>query len=111
MKRLLFATLVLACGTGSAGAVNLVKSYSHFTVTGRTFEQIQKQLSTRGPEVKTTGSRHPGATQMAFTTRIGYAETGTSCRIASATVTVKTKVILPVWRPRGKVDPDLKLGF
>jgi predicted secreted Zn-dependent protease len=46
---------------------------------------------------------------MAFTTRIGYAQEGSSCRIASAATTVKVEVILPKWRPRRKAEPDVRL--
>ncbi len=60
-------------------------------------------------QVKSTGMRHPGATQMAFTTRIGYAEKSNSCRIVSAEVTVKVKVILPEWRRPRKAGAEVKL--
>ena len=67
------------------------------------------ELNTRGPQVKSTGRRHPGATQMEFTTKLGYRERGGYCRIAKATVTVKAKVILPRWRQRSKADADVRL--
>ncbi|TGV59083.1 DUF922 domain-containing protein, partial [Mesorhizobium sp. M00.F.Ca.ET.149.01.1.1] len=72
-------------------------------------DDIEKQLTKNGPEVKSTGSRHPGATQMAFTTRVSYAQTASSCRIANAQVTVKVKVILPEWRRPRKADPEVRL--
>jgi predicted secreted Zn-dependent protease len=53
--------------------------------------------------------RHPGATRMAFTTRIGYGQKPGYCQIVSATVTVKVKVILPRWRHPRKADPGVKL--
>ncbi|TPI51063.1 DUF922 domain-containing protein [Mesorhizobium sp. B1-1-4] len=109
MKRTLLCALLLAATAVPAGAANLVKTYSYFAVGGRTLEDIEAQLSKRGPQVKSTGSRHPGATQMAFTTRISYAGQSGSCRIADAAVTVKVKVILPEWsRPR-KADADVRL--
>ncbi|RVC74001.1 DUF922 domain-containing protein [Mesorhizobium sp. M4A.F.Ca.ET.022.05.2.1] len=92
-----------------AGAANLVKTYSYFAIGGRTLDDIETQLSKHGPQVKSTGSRHPGATQMAFTTRVSYAESSGSCRIADAIVTVKVKVILPEWRRSRKADADVKL--
>ncbi|TIP35600.1 MAG: DUF922 domain-containing protein, partial [Mesorhizobium sp.] len=48
-------------------------------------------------------------TQMAFTTRVSYAQTANSCRIANAQVTVKVKVILPEWRRPRKADPQVRL--
>ncbi len=109
MNRPLLCALALALAIFPAKAEVAVKSYSYFDIGGRTLDQIQNELNRRGPEVKTTGLRHPGATQMKFTTRIGYAQQPGSCRIVSAQVTVKTRIILPRWRPRGKVGPDVRL--
>ncbi len=109
MNRSLLCALMLALTAMPAGAANLVKTYSYFSVGGRTLDDIQNQLSKNGPEVKSTGSRHPGATQMAFTTRISYAQSAQSCRITDAAVTVKVKVILPEWRRPRKSDPDVRL--
>ncbi|SFO77787.1 Predicted secreted Zn-dependent protease [Mesorhizobium sp. NFR06] len=109
MKQTLLCALMLTFATLPAGAANLVKTYSYFSVGGRTLGDIQNQLSKNGPEVKSTGSRHPGATKMAFTTRISYAQSAGSCRIADAAVTVKVKVILPEWRRPRKSDADVRL--
>lgn len=109
MKRSLTCALALAFTALPAGAANLVKTYSYFAIGGRTLDDIETQLSKHGPQVKSTGSRHPGATQMAFTTRVSYAEKPGSCRIADAIVTVKVKVILPEWRRSRKADADVKL--
>ena len=46
---------------------------------------------------------------MSFSTRIGYAEKPGSCRIDSAVVTVKAKVILPLWRQRRHADAEVRL--
>lgn len=109
MNRLPLCTLVLALAAMPAGAANLVKTYSYFSINGRTLDDIENQLSKHGPEVKSTGMRHPGATQMAFTTKVNYAQTATSCRIADARVTVKVKVILPQWRRPSNADPDVRV--
>ncbi len=109
MKQHLLCALMLALTALPAGAANLVKTYSYFAIGGRTLDDIEKQLSKNGPQVKSTGSRHPGATQMAFTTRVSYAEKPGSCRIADAIVTVKVKVILPEWRRSRKAGPDVRL--
>ena len=109
MNRSLLCALMLSLTAMPAGAANLVKTYSYFSVGGRTLDDLQNQLSRNGPEVKSTGSRHPGATQMAFTTRISYAQSAASCRITDAAVTVKVKVILPEWRRPRKADPDVRL--
>ncbi|MFE0014507.1 DUF922 domain-containing Zn-dependent protease [Mesorhizobium sp. NPDC059054] len=131
MNRTLLTALLLLFAVSTADAANLVKTYSYFSIGGRSLEQIQSELSKRGPSVKSTGMRHPGATRMAFTSRIGYADEANSCpsdgasnlfcrftgygkleqscRIVSAVVTVKTGVVLPRWKPRGKVGPDVRL--
>jgi len=109
MKRSLLCALMLGLTAMPAGAANLVTTYSYFAIGGRTHEDIEKQLPKNGPQVKSTGVRHPGATQMAFTTRVSYAEKPGSCRIADASVTVKVKVILPEWRRPRKADPDVRL--
>ncbi|MBZ9882553.1 DUF922 domain-containing protein [Mesorhizobium sp. CA10] len=109
MNRSLPCALMLSLTALPAGAASLVKTYSYFSVGGRTLDDIQNQLSRNGPEVKSTGSRHPGATQMAFTTRISYAQSAGSCRIADAAVTLKVKVILPEWRRPRKSDPGVRL--
>lgn len=109
MNRLPLCALVLALAAMPAGAANLVKTYSYFSISGRTLDDIENQLSKHGPEVKSTGMRHPGATQMAFTTKVNYAQTATSCRIADARVTVKVKVILPQWRRPSNADPDVRV--
>ena len=109
MKRLIAYALLAGCMAGPAVAADLVKSYSYYRVGGRTLDEIEDQLAKRGPEVKTTGLRHPGATRMSFSTRIGYAQKPGSCRIASAVVTVKAKVILPIWRQRRHADKDVRI--
>ena len=109
MKHLFLAALLAGGICLPAQAATVSKSYSYFTITGKTLDEIEHQLMTRGPEVKSTGGRHPGATQMEFTTRIGYAEVKGGCAIVSAQVAVKAKVILPRWRQSGKTPQDVKL--
>ncbi|KQZ82013.1 peptidase [Mesorhizobium sp. Root157] len=109
MKKTFLSFILLALGACPASAATVAKSYSYFTVRGTTYDQIQDDLTTHGPHVGGTGTRHPGATRMAFTTKIGYAQERSACRIASAVTTVKVEVILPKWRPRRKAEPDVRL--
>ena len=108
MTRFCLALLMSASIALPAAAANLQKTYSYFTVGGTTLDQLEQELTTRGPQVKSTGRRHPGATQMQFNTKLGYAESNGYCRVASATVTVKAKVILPRWGQRGRADQDVR---
>lgn len=109
MIRILLAATLLGLAALPSAAESLTKTYSYFSVGGRTLDELEDQLNRRGPQVKSTGRRHPGATQMQFNTRLGYAEKNGSCRITEADVTVKAKVILPRWRQRGKAEQDVRL--
>lgn len=109
MKSKLILAFSLAMLAWPADAASVAKTYSYFSVGGTTLEEIQQQLDVRGPKVKTTGRRHPGATQMEFTTKIGYADRDGVCAIARATVTVKVKVILPRWTRPGRAQEDVRL--
>lgn len=109
MKRSLLAAAMVICIGMPAGAASVMKSYSYFTISGKTLSEIEDQLSSRGPQVKSTGRRHPGATQMEFTSRIGYAEEAKGCRIVDPRVTVKAKLILPRWGQRARADGDTRL--
>lgn len=103
---LLLAALPLLAGP--AAAANLNKTYSYFTIGGTTLDQLESELTTRGPQVKSTGRRHPGATQMQFTTKLGYAEKNGYCRVSQATVTVKARLILPRWGQRARAEQDVR---
>ena len=109
MKRFLLCALLPLITGLPAEAASVVKSYSYFSIGGATVDEIESQLSKNGPHVKTTGHRHPGATRMAFTTRLGFAEAAGSCRIVSATVTVKANIILPRWKRPRKADAGVRL--
>jgi predicted secreted Zn-dependent protease len=109
MNSKLIAAVLMAVLISPAGAANVAKTYSYFSIGGSTLDAIQKQLDSRGPEVKTTGHRHPGATQMEFVSRIGYQKGANGCSIATASVTVKAKIILPHWRRPHNADGDVRL--
>lgn len=107
--KLILAALLAAGMAVPAGAASIAKTYSYFSIGGRTLDEIESELSRRGPQVKSTGRRHPGATRMEFTTRLGYAEGNGSCRIVQANVTVRAKVILPRWSRPKRAEQDVRL--
>ncbi len=109
MRRLILAAGIALLAGPAAHAASVAKTYSYFTVGGTTVEEIEKELKRRGPQVKSTGLRHPGATRMEFTSRVGYGEKGGRCSIVSASVTVKANMILPRWNRRGAAAPDTRL--
>lgn len=78
-------------------AASVARTYSYFTIRGNTLQQIEKELSKNGPEVDATGTHHPGATTMEFTSKITFEE-GRTCRIKQADVIVKAHIKLPRWR-------------
>jgi predicted secreted Zn-dependent protease len=110
MIRVFFlAALGALAGAMPAQAASVVKSYSYFSIGGKTLSEIETELAKRGPKMQTTGNRHPGATRMEFTSRVGYEEADGWCRVAKATVTVKANMILPRWRQRRAADADTRL--
>ncbi len=109
MKRLLLACLVSAAAVLPATAASVSRSYSYFSITGDTLEEIERELRTRGPEVRSSGQRHPGATRMEFSVNVTYGERDGRCSIIGADVTVRAEMILPRWRRRGTADEDTRL--
>ena len=110
MKKVLLTVLAVASLSLPAAAASLSKTYSYFSVGGRTLEEIETDLDRNGPRVRSTGGRrHPGATQIEFTTQITYAGGNGGCVIAKASVSVQTKIILPRWRSRATADGGTRL--
>ena len=109
-KKTLLILSLLCCAIPPAQGASLSKSYSYFSIGGSTLDEIEAQLSKRGPQLKNSGKRHPGATRMEFTTRVGYAEgrNGT-CEIVQANVSVKARMILPRWRRSKNAEQDVRL--
>jgi predicted secreted Zn-dependent protease len=109
MKSTLLTATLIAGMTLPAGAASLSKTYSYFSIGGNTLDEIEAELASRGPHVSASNRRHPGATQMEFTTRLSYSQTPGSCKIVSAQVSVNAKVILPRWRRSRKAEQDVRL--
>jgi len=78
-------------------------------VGGVTLSEIGAELARRGPQVGSSGRRHPGATALSFTSKLDFAQAPRSCRIGEANVSVTAEVTLPRWRrPRG-AEADTRL--
>ncbi|WP_309084427.1 DUF922 domain-containing protein [Chelativorans sp.] len=107
MRRILVFFLCLAAAPATAATIS--KTYSYFPIGGMTLPEIERQLETRGPKLDSTGRRHPGATNMEFTSRIDYGQSGSQCRVVDARVSVKAKVILPRWRDRRRAETEVRL--
>lgn len=109
MKRMTLFTFVAAIAATAVQAQSISRTYSYFSIGGRTVEEIDKELTTRGPKISSTGQRHAGATQMQFSTRYTFESSTGWCRIEDAIVTVKAKIILPRWGQRGRADENTRL--
>jgi predicted secreted Zn-dependent protease len=108
MKKVVLCLLLASAALLPAQGAELAKSYSYFTIGGTTLEEIEQELRKRGPQVTSTGARHPGATRMEFATRIGYGERNGRCSVVSAKVSVKAQMILPRWSRRSRSDSDTR---
>jgi predicted secreted Zn-dependent protease len=86
----------------------ITKTYSYFRIGGRTAEELDKALERHGPLTKTSGHRHPGATEIKFGGEVTYVEKGGRCSVGGARVTLRTHIILPRWSNSGKAPTDLR---
>ena len=103
-----FACVFALAIVPAAQAASLSKSYSYFTIRGKTLDEIQEQLDRRGPRLRETGRRHAGATRMEFKTHAGYRERNGRCEVTSGKVTLVARVILSRWSQRGASE-DVRL--
>lgn len=109
LKAALLALLVAAPLSAASGETVINKSFSYFSIGGRTAEELDKALSASGPMMKATGARHPGATRIKFGGSITYVSRGGRCAVGSARVTLSTRIILPRWKYRRQAGRDLAL--
>lgn len=110
MKRMTLFTLgALVAVSSAATAQTVSRTYSYFSIGGNTLDEIDKELTARGPKVQSTGRRHPGATEMQFSTRFTFASTANWCRVEKVAVTVSARIILPKWGQRKGADGDTRL--
>ncbi|MBB3319221.1 putative secreted Zn-dependent protease [Rhizobium sp. BK181] len=103
-----FSMAIAACGPAAA-AVIATRSYSYFTIKGKTADQLDQQLSSNGPTASGSSARHPGATKIRFGGDATYVQAGGRCRVSSAKVTVHTQIILPRWSNRKGASKQLSM--
>lgn len=106
---LLAAGFFLIEGHYASAETIISKSTSYFPIGGHTAADLDKALSSQGPMMKSTGTRHPGATRIKFGGSVTYVKHGDLCAVGSAKVTLSTKLILPRWKNRKRASPDLAL--
>jgi predicted secreted Zn-dependent protease len=109
LRAVLVALLVGLPLGGAAGETLISKSVSYFSIGGRTAEELDRALSASGPLMKSTGTRHPGATRIKFGGTITYVGREGRCAVGTARVTLSTRIILPRWKYRKQAGRDLAL--
>ncbi len=92
----------------AASAASVSRSYSYFPVRGATLQDLQEDMERRGPEVQSTGRRHPGATRLEFKDRIRYRSEKGKCRVLSVAISVRARIILPRWVRRSSGSPETR---
>ncbi|MBV2183745.1 MAG: DUF922 domain-containing protein [Rhizobium sp.] len=103
------AALLFSSGPVANAETIVRKSISYFQIGGTTAEDLDRELERRGPVTRTSGSRHPGATQIKFGGELSYVQSAAQCRLGDINVTLTTRIILPKWKNRKKAHGDLAL--
>lgn len=109
LRAALVALLVGVPFGNASGETLISKRISYFSIGGRTAAELDKALSASGPMMKSTGTRHPGATRIKFGGTVTYVSRDDRCAVGSAKVTLNTRIILPRWKYRRQAGRDLAL--
>lgn len=109
LRPLMLLLAMTAAATPSAAETITNKTFSYFSVGGRTAAELDEELSKRGPKMKNTGSRHPGATRIRFGGSVTYVRRGRKCHVGEAKVTLTTNIILPRWKHRRSATQSLAI--
>lgn len=107
MRAIFVALFAGAVCAGAASAASLSKTYAYFSVSGRTADQLERDMARRGPRVGNSLLGHPGAAELKFTGKIDYTEANGRCRVKGARFHVRARISLPRWRDRKRSDRDL----
>jgi predicted secreted Zn-dependent protease len=110
IARLMALAAVVCLPVQPAGAETITsKTFAYFSVGGRTAAELDEELSKRGPMMKHSGSRHPGATKIKWGGSVTYVRRGDRCAVGEAKVTLSTQIILPRWKNRKRATASLAL--
>lgn len=101
--------MIASLTTGASAEVIHSKSYSYFRVAGNSARELDAELSRRGPQVESTGLRHPGATRMKFSGTLTYKDSGQRCEIESVKIELDTRITLPRWTGARKSGSKLRM--
>lgn len=100
LPTIILAAFSLVCLAQSASASKIYRKDSFYTISGNTAAELDRSMSGRGPFLKTTGSRHPGATRLKFVPNIKLVKDGRYCKVARADIDIQANVLLPRWKQR-----------
>ncbi|WP_081964206.1 DUF922 domain-containing protein [Hoeflea sp. BAL378] len=100
--------LCLAAQTGAADPL-ISKSYSYFSVSGRTAADLEREFSRLGPLLSGTGTRHAGATRIKLGGSVDYENSDGRCRVTDAKVKLETHLTLPRWKDRKHASREMAL--
>ena len=103
-----FFVIAFFCGTAAAEVI-ATKSYSYFDIKGKTADELDDELSRRGPTANGSSARHPGATKIRFGGEATYIQDNGRCRVGNVKVTVHTQIIMPRWRNRKGASRELSM--
>lgn len=105
---MVFSIGLSLCGPAAAEVI-ASKSYSYFDIRGKTADELDRELSRRGPTASGSSARHPGATKIRFGGEATYIQDDGRCRIGNVKVTVHTQIILPRWGNRMGAGKELSM--
>jgi predicted secreted Zn-dependent protease len=104
------AALLIAAVSFPAPAETIIhKSVTYFSIGGRTATELDREMMRRGPFSRTTGRRHPGATQIRFNGSATFVRKNGRCVIGGAKVSLSTKLMLPRWTNRRRANRQMAL--
>lgn len=106
----LLAALLIATASLPAPAETIIrKSVTYFSIGGRTATELDREMMRRGPLSRTTGRRHPGATQVRFNGSATFLRKNGRCVVGDAKVSLSTKLMLPRWTNRRRANRQMAL--
>ncbi|MGR6469138.1 DUF922 domain-containing Zn-dependent protease [Rhizobium sp. PAMB 3182] len=117
IRRRTRASIILAAALIAAVAIPersqaqpvIHKSYRYFSIHGKTAEDLDRELTRRGPKSRTSGLHHPGLTRIRFDGKVTYEQSAGRCRVSKALVILDIKIFLPKWANRRHADRGLAL--
>ena len=108
--RPMLAALLISTASVPAPAETIIsKSVTYFSIGGHTASDLDREMLRRGPFSRTTGRRHPGATQIKFNGSATFVRKNGRCVIGGAKVALSTKLMLPRWTNRKRANRQMGL--